>query len=123
MATWHLEKRARQIDLEQAVRGRSSRRRPCEFVAQGEPLFPDRPRPAKGHPGSKAVCGIVLRNVIDGRFATIVVARADSCKHSFADVVTVKRRECPQRVLRELIVSKKLIVVGKETGPGVQIDP
>jgi hypothetical protein len=91
--------------------------------AEGEPVFPDRPRPAKGHPGSKAVCGIVLRNVIDECFAAIVVARADSGKHSFADIVTVKRRERPQRVLRELIVSQERIVIRKETSPGVQIDP
>ena len=99
------------------------RRRPREFIFQGEPVFPDRPRPANGEAGSKAVRSVVLGNPIDVCLAAIVVARADSCKPSLADIVTVKGREDSQRILRELIGSLERSIVCKETSRGVQVDP
>jgi hypothetical protein len=119
----HLEKRNGRPERQHRVRGRSSRRRPREFVFEGEAVFPDCPRPANGDAGSKAVCSVGLRNAIDVCVAAIVVARADSCPPSLADVVTVKCREDSQRILRELIVSLERIIVRIETPRGVQVDP
>src|ERR1700733_14679369 len=119
----HLEKRDGRPERQHRVRGRSIRRRPREFVFQGEPVFPNRPRPADGEARSKAVCSVVLRNAIDVCVAAVVVARADSCKPSLADIVTVKGRDYPKRILRELISSLESIIVRKETSRGVQVDP
>src|ERR1700730_18316205 len=118
-----LEKRDGCPERQHRVCGRSSRPRSREFVSEGEPVFPDRPRPANGDAGSKAVCSVVLRNAIDVCVAAIVVAGADSCIPSLADIVTVKGREYPKRILRELISSLESIIVRKETSRGVQVDP
>src|ERR1700733_4864317 len=99
------------------------RRRPGEFVFEGEPVFPERPCPANGEAGSKAVCSVVLRNAIDVCLAAIVVARANSCEPSLADVVTVKGRQYSQRILRELTVSPERVIVREETSRGVQVEP
>src|SRR5580704_17150152 len=118
----HLERDACP-ERQRRVCGRGSRPRPGEFISEGEPIFPDRPRPANGDAGSKAVCGVVLRNAIDVCIAAIVVARADSCIPSLAYIVTVKGREDSQRILREMIVSLERIIGCKETPRGVQVDP
>src|ERR1700733_13870458 len=109
-----LEKWDGRPERQHRVRGRSIRPRPREFVFEGEPVFPEGPRPANGEGGSKAVCSVALRNAIDVCAAAIVVARADSCIPSLTNIVTVKGRAYPERILRGLIVSLERIIIRKE---------
>ena len=55
--------RASQSERKQRVRGRSVRPRGRVFVAQDDRKLPK--SPADGHLGSKTICVVVLRNVID----------------------------------------------------------
>jgi hypothetical protein len=96
-----VRKAGRRPERQHRVRWRSSRRRSREFVSEGESVFPDRPRPANGEAGSKAVCSVVLPKAVDVCLAIIVVVRADSCPPSLAYIVTVKGREYSPWILRE----------------------
>jgi len=53
----------------------------------------------------------------------MVVVGANADVRLLPEVAAVPGRDCSCGVLRELVVSLKLIVISKDTAPGVHLDP